>query len=640
MKETELFLNPTRAQLTTTAFKPCTYFATQSDGTRVFVKGPFPSQEEAAVAGHVSRVKELLTRGGITTNNPTVTMCLPDGGTDCQFGVRTTVVPETEYPFQVTHNVLQGETWPLPTKKKSSAKAWPVPVEVVDWEKLERWGHVEYNRAYSKSIYKTDSVAAVEFVKHIFLSWVVGAGADLAYSNFVYDKERHTVMQVDNDLWLKHDWWITDTRVGSKRTKAYDQMVKFLGENKEVFDGFFSTMETSVIDNREALLEELGVENYNVVCGKILSLRENWETASDTWKGNASKIKSAAHLLDQKRPREEVDDLEQKKPKKTKLPPPAPLVRQEAIPMYTPDDIFIGKCNTGYRVAVDPWGYSITLRKSDFQKAIRRGNAPQALVAFFVCYNMEQVFPTESTAKSIRTNILNRLVICAMEDIGVANHRLVNTVTMVVDDILEKRKGDPCYGNRVDVKQILAKLIYNMCASTKTRIQSHMSHAYKPCNVDLALKHGLTWSADPISVSQPEFIRVLESDHTRAWDLFKIRVHPAYYNAWKRFTAANKNAVVRYLFAVFHFLTTAAIEDDEPFTSRCYLVDIPKEIDTSFFKNQLELPPQECANDMHVSGTKTQEEKIKFRTEGAMVDNEDYRFNNMVYKYIYIHSRA
>lgn len=45
-------------------------------------------------------------------------------------------------------------------------------------------------------------------------------------------------------------------------------------------------------------------------------------------------------------------------------------------------------------------------------------------------------------------------------------------------------------------------------------------------------------------------------------------------------------------------------------------------------QNQMERSPMAKSNDMHVSGQKTREAKLQFRTEGARVKNEDEMFRS------------
>jgi len=129
-------------------------------------------------------------------------------------------------------------------------------------------------------------------------------------------------------------------------------------------------------------------------------------------------------------------------------------------------------------------GTSVDIVKSDFQKAIRQGRVVQALVAFFEMYNMETIFPDHAAAKANRTNIINRMMICAAEDIGPAN---VPLVQLVITTGLMMQK----YRNKRDAA-VFAALVEQMALSPKTRICSHLWHAYAlPENEVLSRSMGL-----------------------------------------------------------------------------------------------------------------------------------------------------
>src|SRR3990170_1353739 len=83
------------------------------------------------------------------------------------------------------------------------------------------------------------------------------------------------------------------------------------------------------------------------------------------------------------------------------------------------------KAHLGYRNSKSWHGLRIDELKSHMQKAIRRGNFDEASKAFASMANMLDLFPGETLAKSIRTNAINRIVICALEDVGVAAPSIV-----------------------------------------------------------------------------------------------------------------------------------------------------------------------------------------------------------------------
>ncbi len=169
-----------------------------------------------------------------------------------------------------------------------------------------------------------------------------------------------------------------------------------------------------------------------------------------------------------------------------------------------------------HRVGRSASGTALDVVKSDLQKAIRMGRASQALMAFFELYNMPTIFPNSSTAKGNQTNVLNRIVVCAMEDIGPANIPLVIAICDQVKlhtTALASRGND--VGNQAEVMkavaiyrrqrkydgtpQALAALVEQMALSPKSRLASHLWHAYGcPANDQLRTAKGLNFTVPSV----------------------------------------------------------------------------------------------------------------------------------------------
>lgn len=632
--ETEYFLNTVRAQLNTSATKPCTFFGTDGEGRRVFGKGPFPSKGEAEVATKVSAVKSLLVPG-ITNPHIELVELIPNGMVDCQYGYRTSCDIDKPHWFQVVRDVMPNEKqWPPLSKNRSSPKAWPEPVKVVDWSVVEKYAHVEYNRVASKSIYKKNPHTAHQFAANIFTSWVVGAGPDLTLSNFLIDHTDGTVMQVDNDIWFNNDWWITNTRVCSTRSKAYDQFKKFV--NGHMVSGeFFDKLAEQFKNNKKAIVDIVGVDNAVVMEQKIVALGNDWESAHKRW-GDivvtpVSTKRKADKVHSPKPPKKARAGGDNDEP----MPEKIPLVRHQAIPpvvergyeAFTGDnDIYIGESTSVYQKSTDPWGFSVPHRESDMQKAIRRGDYRQAMVAFFACYNLSRIFPGDTNAKLIRTNVLNRLVMCAVEDIGVANVMLVNLVAKVVDDIIEAFKKDGNSPNQYIknfVELGLANILYQMCICKKTRIQSHLAHAYHDKNAYMSINQfGLKWNYKPTSVADPNFIRVVQEDQAFAWSKFRGLVHESIYKSWKRMKGKNRTHIVRYVFTALHYSQLGTIPTEHLTSINHSNTKIPERYKLNlYFENKIKEDPKEYGyNNKRV---------------GCYITNEDARFNNRQFKQIY-----
>lgn len=110
-------------------------------------------------------------------------------------------------------------------------------------------------------------------------------------------------------------------------------------------------------------------------------------------------------------------------------------------------------------------GVKVDIAKSALQKFIRRGLVDPALQICFELYQFREI----PEAKGIVTNLMNRLCVMVVEDIGPANLPLVSEVLDVclVDNNMNSEK--------------LYELIVKMCESGKTRICSHLARCY---NID------------------------------------------------------------------------------------------------------------------------------------------------------------
>ena len=233
--ESEYFTNAVRAHLTTTNTKPCSYFATTAYGP-VFVKGPYRDMLQANVQRQVTRFKAAVAPDLPRLGMNVMEMKFERDFLNCQYGLRTRLTQETGF-FLLCEDLIQPRhDGPLPTKERSSKKAWPVSVDVVDMDALAGVAHhPRYAKKYSESLFATEKEsAAIELVLHVLLSWACGCGADLAMSNFMFVDGK--CYQLDLEAWGRFDWNISNTPIGSVRTKANAHMCEFLYENWVVIE--------------------------------------------------------------------------------------------------------------------------------------------------------------------------------------------------------------------------------------------------------------------------------------------------------------------------------------------------------------------------------------------------------------------
>jgi hypothetical protein len=593
MMESQQFKEVVRAQLTKSGSKQCTYFALDNDDNIVFVKGPFQSHEEAKCAVDVCVLKELVANH-LPSQSIKLVQLVPDGGPDlCQLGFRTTIESgdDMAYWFQVTTGVLPGETWPLPTKTRSSPSAWPDPVQIVDWSSMTNTRHVEYNKVYSKTIYATDPDAAIQFVSNIFISYVIGAGPDLTFSNFIHDDASHTVLHVGVDRWDSgDDWWITNTRVGSKRSKAYEHLKKFIDQNGGVFTKLFDgILKALYAHDGDPLLTFMSRPCYERAIKKTRALINNWETAnvvcnpkrerdirSEHPRGSEKCVKYEKYSDTQSTPGTPRVQVTQGKEIEIEITttPETPCVQE--IEILSTSETPCVQLNQGKEIEIPGSPGPLVCQDAvilpsyddvanSFQQAIRTNKFAQALTTFFACYN---------ACTRSKIIILNKMTICALEDIGVANYRLVLCVVTFIDK--QCNNLELYDANSTMVKGIIAKYIYNMCASVKTNIQIHISHTFNEKNRYVALEAGVRWNNIPSTFHDPGYIRIMESNHKRAWGLFKPYVPCVFYDTWGRLPKpVERGAVVRFVFTAIHMRFTRAINIDISDTRSCSISPTP-----------------------------------------------------------------
>lgn len=106
-------------------------------------------------------------------------------------------------------------------------------------------------------------------------------------------------------------------------------------------------------------------------------------------------------------------------------------------------------------------GHPIDQVKSLLQKAIRRGLRDTATAAALQLYE----FMTIPGARGIVSNMLNRLIVCAGEDIGIG---CIDLLQHIDQQITEIRTADYETG-----RHLLVKLVAAMCRATKSRLVSH-----------------------------------------------------------------------------------------------------------------------------------------------------------------------
>lgn len=111
-----------------------------------------------------------------------------------------------------------------------------------------------------------------------------------------------------------------------------------------------------------------------------------------------------------------------------------------------------------FRNIICPSGFSMSDMKSIFQKSVRRNDSKNCLLA------IKEMIEISKQNKSCFTNLINRIVICSLEDIDIANPFLINKILHLCLNIKEYDR--------------LKFYCYFLCISKKTRISDQAYYVY------------------------------------------------------------------------------------------------------------------------------------------------------------------
>jgi hypothetical protein len=146
--------------------------------------------------------------------------------------------------------------------------------------------------------------------------------------------------------------------------------------------------------------------------------------------------------------------------------------------------------NANYRCETTLNGYSVSLMKSAMQKYIRRGNIEKALYAMYELDMFAFHFPDEGkSGKGIHTNMIHRLMIIALEDIGPNNIGIFLQLGTSINKICEFRKArestqefssEFCKLRKKEYHLLVAYIIC-CCNSSKSREASYYKYIFQTC---------------------------------------------------------------------------------------------------------------------------------------------------------------
>lgn len=174
------------------------------------------------------------------------------------------------------------------------------------------------------------------------------------------------------------------------------------------------------------------------------------------------------------------------------------------------DAIYIGPMSRNNRSA---GGFSPDVLKSGLQKYIRRNMYEKAALC------MKEMLTFRGVGNNLVSNVLNRLVVIAAEDIGIANVPLVLYVIIRVNElkmILTAREW-----NAQELNEVYW-MIKQLSESSKTRVMSHISYVYvNPLSKAERKKHRIVIDSETknipedrdipgvLSIDDPDMLRTL-----------------------------------------------------------------------------------------------------------------------------------
>ena len=286
-----------------------------------------------------------------------------------------------------------------------------------------------------------------------------------------------------------------------------------------------------------------------------------------------------------------------------------------------------GKAVALHNHSVDFSGVAIDVRKSDVQKAIRRGLTKQAIGSFIAGFELVHLFPESDetnehrVAKSVQTNFINRLIVILVEDVGLANPRLVKYALPVLFGMSTgKRKRD---------LDTLCGIIVCMCESEKSRLCSHLFHAFKKTEkteITLEDPSCFSWlvTKDPEDVFSKILCKELSEYKTGFLELRAV---------YKKSSKFGKPNVIRYALGLGHYLLEKSEKGDfvRAEMQKPFLAIVPFR-----FLGPLYPCPLVESVDIHTkAGRKAGSTVKRFKQEGAQVENASKLMNDPVLEDFY-----
>jgi hypothetical protein len=132
----------------------------------------------------------------------------------------------------------------------------------------------------------------------------------------------------------------------------------------------------------------------------------------------------------------------------------------------------IHKMNTLYHNEKSVNGFDLSVLKSAMQKYIRRGEEEKALRAVEELDRFAEV-EDDGSGEKIRTNMIHRLQVIFLEDIGLGNFHLWRQMAKWTDILFNADRKNPKRDRTKEI-QALEQIVRHLCRSKKTRACSFM----------------------------------------------------------------------------------------------------------------------------------------------------------------------
>jgi hypothetical protein len=396
-KESEAFQEIVRAQITTSAFKQCVYYAFVRSKTeekdkkvKVFVKGPFVNEKTVEDLG---KFHDWKKKNSIHAGDFCFVYLYPDKWPEgVPLGYRNRCDRSKKYLFMVSKPLLDDED--VKTKKHTT-KLWP-ETEILEsdrsWDPVKMWGKVSDEA-------KSDYVIAVLYKSLIGVK-------DLADKNFCYYKGN--VYSIDEDE-LHREFYNPIEALPLTKRKLF--LTHFLAN----FDHFHNIVKAwSPLGNFNKPL----LDFMDDIAQKI---RNRFDFTK------MSTAQTVVHEL------EEYKELNEARKKKSKA-----IIANNAVPTKTKNDendddqqeqiVAQEKAaaqgpRIEYRNTISSNGHKDEELISGIHKYMRRGNDVMLTYVFSQLLSYTQADQSRER-KAKLTKAANRIVISSLEDTGTSPHML------------------------------------------------------------------------------------------------------------------------------------------------------------------------------------------------------------------------